>query len=234
MDRERTQQAIDYLAQFVTAQRQRRIEEALRWRTRHLTVMLEDVYQPHNASAVLRTCEIFGVQDVHIVERANKFRPNRDIALGAPQWLTLHRYRDDEARRGAEGSGTRRGFRALRRKGYHIAALTLEEDSAPLASLSLEQPLALCFGTEEEGLSAEAHDLADSLVHLPMYGFTQSFNISVTVALALQTLIRQLHNSDVDWRLSQEAQLELKLEWLVQTVPRGDIVLKNYLAQQET
>lgn len=228
MEYDVTRQAIDYLAQFVTPHRQRRIEEVLRWRTRHLTVMLEDVYQPHNASAVLRTCEIFGVQDVHIVERENKFRPNRDIALGAPQWLTLHRYRD-----GKERSGTAQGFRALRAGGYHVAAMTLQEDSMPLASLSLEQPLALCFGTEEEGLSAEAHDLADSLVHLPMYGFTQSFNISVTVALALQTLVQQLHRSDVDWSLSQGERMELKLEWLTQTVPRGDIVLKNYLAQRE-
>ncbi|MFW6070683.1 MAG: TrmH family RNA methyltransferase [bacterium] len=228
MEYDVTRQAIDYLAQFVTGHRQRRIEEVLRWRTRHLTVMLEDVYQPHNASAVLRTCEIFGVQDVHIVERENKFRPNRDIALGAPQWLTLHRYRD-----GKERSGTVQGFRALRAGGYHVAAMTLQEDSMPLASLSLEQPLALCFGTEEEGLSAEAHDLADSLVHLPMYGFTQSFNISVTVALALQTLVQQLHRSDVDWSLSQGERMELKLEWLTQTVPRGDIVLKNYLAQRE-
>lgn len=229
MEYDVTQQAIDYLAQFVTAHRQRRIEEVLRWRTRHLTVMLEDVYQPHNASAVLRTCEIFGVQDVHIVERENKFRPNRDIALGAPQWLTLHRYRDGKKR-----SGTAQGFQALRAGGYHVAAMTLQEDSMPLASLPLEQPLALCFGTEEDGLSAEAHDLADSLVHLPMYGFTQSFNISVTVALALQTLVQQLHRSDVDWSLSQQERLELKLEWLTQTVPRGDIVLRNYLAQGES
>jgi tRNA (guanosine-2'-O-)-methyltransferase len=229
MDADVQQAAIDYLAQFVTERRQRRMEEVLDRRTRYLTVVLEDVYQPHNASAVLRSCEIFGVQDLHVVERQNAFRPNRDIALGAGQWLTLHHYREEEG----QVSGTRRALQTLREQGYHVAAMTLREESMLLDDLELSQPVALCFGSEETGLSEEAHALADSFVKLPMFGFTRSFNISVTAALALNALTRRLHGSDLDWHLDEEERRALKLEWLAQSTRGGALLLQNFLESQD-
>jgi len=223
MEPELEQELIDYLAQFVTGQRLQRIEEVLAWRTRYLTVLLEDVYQPHNASAALRSCEIFGVQDVHVVELENEFQPNLAIAMGAANWLTIKRYQDDDAR-----AGLHEAAHTLREQGYHLVAMTLHEDSIPIGELSLEQPLALCFGTEEEGLTEEVHAIADSYVHLPMYGFTQSFNVSVTVALSLQALTHRLHDSDLTWRLSPQERQQLKLEWQVNSIPRGGIVMREY------
>jgi tRNA (guanosine-2'-O-)-methyltransferase len=163
------------------------------------------------------------VQDVHVVELENEFQPNRAIAMGAASWLTIKRYEDDAGRRGLSQAA-----HTLKEQGYHLVAMTLHEESIPIAELSLQQPLALCFGTEEEGLTEEVHAVADSYVHLPMYGFTQSFNISVTVALSLQALTRRLHNSDLNWRLSPQEQRQLKLKWLVNSVPRGEIVLREH------
>jgi len=221
------EELITYLSQFVTEPRRRRMDRVLAWRTRHLTVALEDVYQPHNASAVLRSCEIFGVQDVHVVEGTNRFRPNKDIALGASQWLTVHGYRGDV------GESTRCCLQKLKEKGYRIAATTLQEDGIPLSDLGLQRPLALVFGTEEEGLSEEAHDLADTFLRLPMFGFTQSFNVSVTVALCLYHLTRRLHASDAPWQLSEAEKRDLKIEWLIRSATRGELLVRRFLRERE-
>lgn len=221
------EELITYLSQFVTARRQRRMDDVLAWRTRHLTVALEDVYQPHNASAVLRSCEIFGIQDVHVVEGINHFRPNKGVALGASQWLTLHRYT------GEVGESTRCCLRRLKAQGYRIAATTLQEDGTPLTNLNLDRPLALVFGAEQQGLSQEAHDLADAFLQLPMFGFTQSFNVSVTVALCLDNLVRRLHASKVRWQLSEEEKRDLRLEWLIQSATRGELIVRRFLRERE-
>jgi len=221
------EELIAFLSQFVTAQRRQRMEEVLAWRTRHITVALEDVYQPHNASAVLRSCEIFGVQDVHVVEGTNRFRPNTDVALGSSQWLTLHRYR------GEVGVSTTRCLRRLKDLGYRIAATTLQEDGVPLSDLSLDRPLALVFGTEEEGLSQKAHNLADTFLQLPMFGFTQSFNVSVTVALCLHDLTRRLHVSEIPWQLNEAERRDLKLEWLIQSATRGELLVRRFFRERD-
>ncbi|MDX1686865.1 MAG: RNA methyltransferase [Candidatus Promineifilaceae bacterium] len=221
------EEVIAYLSQFVTAPRRRRMDKVLAWRTRHLTVALEDVYQPHNASAVLRSCEIFGVQDVHVVEGTNRFRPNKDVALGASQWLTLRHYRGDA------GESTACCLRQLKARGYRIAATTLQEDATALSDLSLDRPLALVFGTEEEGLSQEAHELADTFLQLPMFGFTQSFNVSVTVALCLYDLTRRLRASEVPWQLSDQEKRDLKLKWLIRSTERGELLVRRFLRERE-
>lgn len=227
IDPKRKEQLITFLSQFVTTRRQQRMEEVLAWRTRHLTVALEDVYQPHNASAVLRSCEILGIQDVHVVEATNLFRPNKDIALGAAQWLTLRRYQ------GEVGESTRCCLRQLKAQGYRIAATTLREDSIPLSEMSLDRPLALVFGTEEEGLTREAHEVADTFLRLPMFGFTQSFNVSVTVALCLYDLTRRLRASDVPWQLSKTEKQELKLAWLIQSMTGGERLVRRFLDEMD-
>lgn len=220
------EELILYLSQFVTARRQQRIDNVLAWRTRHLTVALEDVYQPHNASAVLRSCEIFGVQDVHVVEGTNRFRPNTGVSLGASQWLTLHRYR------GEVGESTTRCLQQLKDRGYRVAATTLQEDGVPLSELDVDRPLALLFGAEEQGLSQKAHDLADTFLRLPMFGFTQSFNVSVTVALCLFHLTRRLHASAVPWQLSEAAKQNLKLAWMIQSTTRGELLVRRFLREK--
>lgn len=214
---------ITFLSQFITPEKQKRVEQVLEQRTRYLTVVLEDIYQPHNASAVLRSCECFGLQDVHIIEKHNPFQPNRDIALGAPKWLSLHHYRAEE------GQNTQTCLEALRDQGYCIAATTLRENSIPIHELNLERPIALCFGTEEQGLSDEAHKMADVFVQIPMYGFTQSFNISVTAALFLYDLTNRLRESAAAWQLSPVDKLMLTLEWYGRIIDHSDIIIQNYL-----
>ena len=181
--------------------------------------MLENLYQAHNASAVVRSCECFGVQDLHIIESDNDFKLSKTITMGSAKWVDVKRYQENKA-----------CIETLKKQGYRIAAMTLRPGSIPLDQLPIAQKTALCFGTEETGLTEAMHDMADEFVHLPMYGFTQSFNISVSAALTLNTLVNKLHHSNtIPWELSKEKRLETKLAWMIKTAPNGKKIVKDFL-----
>jgi tRNA (guanosine-2'-O-)-methyltransferase len=202
------QDLVARLASFVTPARLARLETVLAARTRHLTVVFEDVYHPHNASAVLRTCECLGVQDVHIVEGQKRFRPNVEVVHGAARWLTLHRWRKPE------GHDIRSCLATLRERGYRVVATSPREDALPLGEVPLERPLAVCFGTEETGLSHDVLSAADICAQIPMPGFTRSLNVSVTAALVLYDLTTRLRAQALPWPLDEVQRDQLRLLWL--------------------
>lgn len=185
-------------------------------RTRHIAVVLEDIYQSHNASAVLRSCDCFGVQDVHVIEANNPFNPAGDVAVGSSKWVDYYPYPD-----------TPSAYQRLREKGYKIVATTPHTNDTLITDLDISQPIALVFGTELTGLTPQAIELADSYVKIPMFGFTESFNISVCAALSLFSLTSRLRNSDLPWQLSEEEILDLKLHWCTQAIRDGEKVLQN-------
>ncbi|MDX1617289.1 MAG: RNA methyltransferase [Balneolaceae bacterium] len=228
MNQAQKKQLVEYLADFATDERIDRINEVLENRTRHLTVVLEDVYQPHNASAVLRSCECFGIQDVHIIENRNRFDPSTGVAVGADQWLTLHRYDGDPGVADPDGIAAR-CFESLRSDGYAIVAMTPHREEATVGELPVENKTALLFGTELEGLSEYAMEHADRHASIPMYGFSESFNISVSTALALYEVVSRLRESDVDWRLSSEERMELRIDWLRQSIRAGEELARKFL-----
>ncbi len=210
----RDQALLHFLSQFITDERKQRFEEVLHYRTRHITVVLEDIFQPHNASAVLRSCDLRGVQDVHIVENNNSYEVNPEVVMGSTKWLNLHYYNKVEF-------NTPEAFENLHEKGYRIVATCPHREDFTPETLPLDKPVALVFGTEKQGLSDYVVDHADLHVRIPMFGFTESYNISVSAALLLYTLTDRLHAStDIDWHLSEEEKDELRLEWTRRTLTR--------------
>ena len=216
---------IAYLSQFISETRRAKFDTVLNYRTRHITVVLEDLYQPHNASAVLRSCDIFGIQDIHIIENKNAYTVNKDIALGAPKWLNLHKYRKEE-------NNSLDCIKKLKDQGYRIVATTPHENDCNLEDLTVDKPLALFFGTELTGISDTVREHADEYVKIPMYGFTESFNISVSAALCLHTLTEKLHKTIVAWHLSDTEKEELLLRWLKNSIPKVELIEKDYLAKR--
>ena len=221
-----SKELITYLSQFISETRRAKFDTVLNYRTRHITIALEDLYQPHNASAVLRSCDIFGIQDIHIIENKNAYTVNKDIALGAPKWLSLHRYRKEE-------NNSLDCIQKLKAQGYRIVATTPHEKDCNLEVLNVDKPLALFFGTELTGISDTVREQADEFVKIPMYGFTESFNISVSAALCLHTLKEKLHKSNVDWHLKDIEKEELLLRWLRNSIPKVELIEKDYLAKQK-
>ena len=205
---------LDFLYQFITDDRKERFEQVLQNRTRHLTVVLEDIFQPHNASAVLRSCDLTGVQDVHIIENNFMFDINPDVVMGSTKWLDIHRYNEEEF-------NTPAVIEQLKSKGYQIVATCPHRDDYTPETLPLDRPVALFFGTEKTGLTDFVLDHADRYVRIPMVGFTESFNISVSAALLVYTLTRRLREqTDLDWHLSEEEKNEVRLEWSKRTLNR--------------
>jgi len=219
---------LSYLGSFITENKRSKMERVLASRTRHVAVVLEDIYQPHNASACLRTCECLGVQDVHIIEERNSYTLNPEVAMGSSKWLSLYRYNRQDGR-----DNTEECIRDLRQRGYRIIATSPEREAPSARELDLERPFALLFGTEELGLSDRALSAADGFLRLPMYGFTQSYNISVSVAIALSTLVHRLHASEIPWRLANEDRRALTLEWYRKLIRRNDLFEERFRRELE-
>jgi tRNA (guanosine-2'-O-)-methyltransferase len=217
---------IEHLSNFVSEQRRKKFDEIIRWRTRHITIALEDIYQPHNASAVLRSCDCFGIQDVHIIENRNAYSVNPDVALGSSKWLNLVKYNKHE-------ENTLECITALKQKGYRIIATTPHENDCIIQELNIDTPLCLFFGTELKGISSIVNDHADGFVKVPMFGFTESFNISVSAALCLHTVIGKLHASSVNWALSEAEQEEILLQWLRNTITKPELIEKEFRQRKD-
>jgi tRNA (guanosine-2'-O-)-methyltransferase len=209
-----------YLEGFISPQRKSRFEAILQNRTKHITVAVEDVYQMHNTSAVIRSCEVFGIQEAHLIESRYGKRLDKNIAMGAEQWVTVHRH-----------GNTKACMEVLRNKGYKIIATTPHDDSCLLNDFKLDKKVALFFGTERAGLSAEVMDNADGFLKIPMMGFTESLNISVSAAIILQDLTSRLRTSSIPWQLAKEEELEVKLEWTKRSISSIDGILERYASK---
>jgi tRNA (guanosine-2'-O-)-methyltransferase len=226
MDNTLKSQLIQYLRQFATEDRWQRINNVIDKRTRYLSVILEDIYQPHNASAVLRSCDCFGIQDLHIIENKNEFDPNKGVTIGADQWITLQSYNQPKK------NNTAHCFRQLKKQGYQIIATTPHENDVTIDEVSLDQKTALIFGAELTGLSDYALEHADGFAKIPMEGFSESFNISVSAALCLYELSTRLRKSRDDWALEESEKLDLQFEWLKNSVRAPEKLIERYLEER--
>jgi len=213
---------LKHLSEFISENRKQRFEDIINFRTKYISVVLEDIYQSHNASAVLRSCDCFGIQDVHIIENRNKYVLSENVTLGSSKWLSLHKHNHKE-------QNTITTINKLKSEGYRIVATSPHKNNSLLENLSLDRKFALVFGTELEGLSDEAIENADEFVKIPMYGFTESFNISVSAALSLHYLSEKLRKSNINWHLTEEESIDIQLDWMRNTIKMVDVIEKKFL-----
>jgi len=198
------------------------MDRVLNDRTRYVTVGLENIYQPHNASAVLRSCDCFGVQDVHIIENSYHYELNPHVSLGAAQWLNLHRYNTQD-------NNTAECISNLKKEGYRIVATTPDPKAVAIHDFDVSKgKFALLFGTEKFGLTPEACALADEFIRIPMYGFTESFNISVSVSLCLFHFTERIRAENAPWQLTPEEQTDIYLEWFRNTTTNSEQIERKF------
>lgn len=216
---------IQFLSEFVTPERFALFNRILAQRTNYLTIVLEDFYQSQNASAVLRTSDCFGIQTVHVIEDKHIFHINPNVVRGASNWLTINRYNQSE-------NNTREAVRQLKSQGYRIIAASPHEHDVNLEDFDLEKgKAAFVFGTERPGLTNWAKEEADEFMKIPMVGFTESLNVSVSVAITLHHLTHRMKSSEINWQLTETEKQQLLLEWLRLSIRRVDLLEKKYLEQ---
>ena len=216
-------QLIEYLSEFITPERNELFERILDQRTRYLTLVLEDIFQPQNASAVLRSVDCFGLQEAHVIENSNRFEVDREVAMGATKWLRVKKYNENE-------NNSLEAIDRLRAEGYRIVATTPHRGDTNLEDFDLRKgKAALFFGTELTGISDMVKQEADEFLKIPMHGFTESFNISVSAAVILHHLTLKMRNDpQIDWHLTQEERAEIKLTWLRRTIKSSDLIEEKY------
>lgn len=196
------------LSPYLTAARKQRFEDVLSVRMNWVTAVTEDLFDPHNISAVLRSCDGFGIQSAHIIEVNNPYRISPGVAKGAAKWLDIERHTD-----------TTHALRDLKSRGFAICCTTPHTDDTTPEELPLDQPVALVFGSEGPGITDAARAEADHFVRIPMYGFTESFNISVAAALTLQTITRRVRTrEDLDWKIPANEHPRILGDWASRTV----------------
>jgi tRNA (guanosine-2'-O-)-methyltransferase len=217
---------VEYLFEFVTQERKEGFERVVKERTKYLSVVLEDVFQPHNASAVMRSCDCFGVQDLHVVEPGNEFIPDKEITMGSHKWVTVKTYDKNE-------KAIADCFDNLRADGFRIVATTPHTNDCNLHDFDVTKgPFALVFGSELPGLSDYALANADEYLKVPMYGFTESLNISVSVAIILQHLTNEIRRCNVNWELSNEHRNERLDAWLRGSIINSDQIGERWVEMQ--
>ncbi len=216
------QQLLEFYDDYLTDRRKARFKEVIKYRTRYITVVLEDVFQSHNASAVLRSCDLTGIQDIHAIENRNEYDVNNEIDMGSSKWLNLYRYN-------AKKHNTMDAYEKLRKEGYRIVATTPHQHDFMPEDLPLEGKFALVFGTELTGLSDTAIQHADQYLRIPMYGFTESYNISVSAALSMYTLSERLRKSNLQWQLSAMEQEDILLDWARRSVRSSENLEREFL-----
>lgn len=214
---------IQHLSPMITNERWNRFQKVLAERTQYLTIVLENIYQPLNASAVLRSADCFGIQDVHVIENYNEFHPDREVAMGSSRWLNIQRYNKTK-------NNSLNCIKKLKKEGYRIVATSPHINDCNLHEFELSKgKTALFFGTEMEGLTDVVLQEADEYLKIPMYGFTESFNLSVAAAICLQHLSHQLRQQNIDWQLDKEAKERTLLNWLRYSVDRSEIIEDDFL-----
>lgn len=211
---------LEYLESYLTENRKQRFKTVLAQRTKYFTVATEDVYQLHNTSAVIRSCDVFGIQEVNIVEEINSKRIDREIAMGAQKWVDLNRYHT-----------TKSCIEDLKSKGYQIVATSPHAKDCDLIDFDISKRSCFFFGRETEGLSDRVLEEADSFLKIPMVGFTESLNISVSAAIILQHVTSKLCKSDIKWQLTEAERIEKRFDWIKKTLKDYDAIVERYTAK---
>ena len=212
---------ITYLEGFVTEKRKNTFKNILLNRTRHFTVVLEDIFQQHNSSAVIRSCDVFGIQDIHIIENKYHSKVSRHVAKGSQKWLNLNNYKENK-------NNTKDCLTRLKNEGYQIIATSPHNNTCTLHDLDISKKSAFIFGVEKSGVSEEVLINSDEILTIPMVGFTESLNISVAAAIILENLTNKLRNSNYPWRLSEKEQEILYANWLEKSIKNVDEIKNRF------
>ena len=207
----------DYMSGFLTGERIQTLRRTLAMRTRYMTILTENTFHPQNASALVRHCEAFGVQDLHTVETMCRFDPSVNIVRGTDKWIDIIRH-----------DSTEEAIASLKASGYRIVATTPHRESCTPETFDVEKGrFCLVFGTEHAGVSPQIISAADEFLRIPMCGMVESLNVSASAAILIYMLSQRMRLSDVEWRLSEAECSEVMFRWVMSSVRDARRILER-------
>lgn len=212
----------EYLQTFLTPERLAKIEHYSQESSDFVLPVMEDIYQFRNAAAIVRSVEACGFHKVVAMEKENFFEPNLKVTKGADTWVEVEKM-----------PRTIESLKQIKNRGYKIVAVSAENNAKMLPDYKVDEPLALVFGTEWEGTTDELLEFADETLAIPMFGFTRSFNVSVAAAICMYELKQKLLKSNIDYKLSEEKLLQLRIRWAVNSIQSGEQILERYLKENK-
>ena len=216
----KNQEIFQYLQQFLTEERLQKINQFAPESSDFVLPVMEDIFQFRNAAAIVRSVEACGFHKIVAMESENVFNPNLRVTKGAETWVEVEKL-----------PHTLESISEIKKRGYKIVAVSPEKNATLLPDFSISEPVALVFGTEKEGVTAEILDFADETLAIPMYGFTRSFNVSVAASICMYELKQKLLKSGIDYKLSKENMWQMKVRWAVNSLQSGEQILAKYLRE---
>lgn len=207
-----------YMSQFLTEERVEVLRRTLASRTRYMTILTENTFHPQNASALVRHCEAFGLQDLHTVETRCKFNPNVNIVRGTDKWVDIMRH-----------ESTEEAISSLKGAGYRLVATTPHRESCTPETFDVAKgPFCLVFGTEHAGVSDEIIEAADEYLRIPMCGMVESLNVSASAAILIYMLSQRMRlTPSIDWALKEEDAREMLFRWVMSSVKDSERILER-------
>ena len=218
---------INHLKKFIVDERKELFDTKIQERTKYITIVLENIYQGRNISASIRSADCFGIQDVHIIENNNCFNQDTSVSIGSEKWISLFRHNKKK-------ENTKETISKLKKDGYQIIVTTPHAKKNTLFDVDISKKIALLFGSEGSGCSETAINLADEQIKIPLYGFSESFNISVSVALCLQHLTYKLRDSNLNWKLKTNEKEEIMINWLKRSIRSSEKIEREFLKNLKT
>ena len=216
------EEQVQYLREFVVDDKNALFERLIQERTDYVTIVMEDLYQSHNQSAVMRSADCYGIQNVHLIENRNRYDSTSTVSQGAREWLTIHRHRKS-------GNNTPEALAELKSAGYRIIATTPHTNDVLVDELDLAKgKMAFILGTELTGVSDTVFEQADEFVKVPMYGFTESLNVSVCGAIIMYSVMQRLRRSGIDWHLTDKRKSEVLFQWYKNAIKASDEILERF------
>jgi tRNA (guanosine-2'-O-)-methyltransferase len=222
-----TEELKNFMFQFLTDEKIQRFTDVINNRTRHFTIVMEDIYQAQNTNAVIRSCEVFGIQNVHIIENKYEFEVVEDISRGSTKWVDLYKYRN------LEKNNTTACIQQLRSNGYAIIGTTPHKNDMGLQEVDITQKTAFILGSEKDGMSPEAMGLCDGFMKIPMTGFTESLNLSNCSAIILQNITDRMRRLNIPWQLSEEEKTSILIEWCFEVTGRKKLLLEYFMNKNQ-
>lgn len=224
---EQRQALLAHMDTFLTDARRDRLTSVLDNRTTHFCVAMEDLYYERNSGAIIRTADGYGIQNIHVIEPANSFKAKvtNIISKGAEKWVNKTQH--DNLENGPMGC-----INHLREQGYQIVATSPHVNGHTIHNFDISKKSAFFLGAEKTGISKQVMDAADDYISMPIYGFTESYNVSVANAILLHELTNRLRKSDIDWHLSEKERATIMLDWTMKSVVSSHHIALQFMEEK--